>query len=277
MKYKLICLDIDGTLLDDEKRLLPDVRDQVGKAAAQGMKIVLGSARMPAGVELIEKELGLKCIKICDAGAYILDGEQCISSRHMPARIMKEIYEEYAEKNHLNMWIFRDRDWYITGTDRYTEREVRIIGYDPRIVDLKERAQQWEKEQTGPSKLLIAADPEKIREIRTGLQTKLSLGVWQEIDAACSAEEFLEIFPRGVDKGSALREVRRRLQIPQKETVAFGDSEVDLSMLEEAGFSVAMGNAPQHVKDRADYVTETNNEAGVARTLEKILSEQELI
>ena len=71
------------------------------------MKIVLGSARMPAGVESIAKELGLECIMICDAGAYILKGEECIASRHLSAASMREVYEEYAERYGLNMWIFR--------------------------------------------------------------------------------------------------------------------------------------------------------------------------
>ena len=277
MKYELICLDIDGTLLDDEKRLLPEVRKKVRQAAEKGMKIVLGSARMPAGVESIEEELGLECIMICDAGAYILKGEECIASRHLSAASMREVYEEYAEQYGLNMWIFRDRDWYITGMDDYIAREIKIIGYDPQTVDAKETAERWEREKTGPSKLLFAAEAEQIRKIQEEIRAKLSLGTWQDIDVACSSDIFLEIFPKGVDKGSALAEICRVLEIPVEKAVAFGDSEMDIPMIETAGLGIAMGNAAESLKEKADFITATNNEAGVAYVLDKILSEQELI
>lgn len=271
MKYELICLDIDGTLLDDEKRLLPEVKEKVRQAAEKGMKIVLGSARMPAGVESIAKELGLECIMICDAGAYILKGEECIASRHLSAASMREVYEEYAERYGLNMWIFRDRDWYITGMDDHIAREIQIIGYDPQTVDAKETADRWEKEQTGPSKLLFAAESEQIRQIQGEIRAKLSLGTWPDIDVACSLDIFLEIFPKGVDKGSALLEICRGLKIPAEKAIAFGDSEMDIPMIETAGLGVAMGNAAESLKKKADFVTITNNEAGVAYALDNLI------
>lgn len=275
MKYQLICLDIDGTLLDDRKRLLPEVKREVQQAAARGAKIVLGSARMPAGVESIEKELGVECVKICDAGAYILKGNECISNRHLPAAPMREIYEEFAAKNSLNMWIFQDRDWYITGMDDYIAREIKIIGYNPRTVDVNELSEQWEKQDTGPSKLLIAADSEKICEIYDGIRSKLNLGIWPEIDIARSADVFLEIFPKGVNKATALQRICEVLRIPIEKTVAFGDSEMDIPMIEAAGLGVAMGNAGENLKRKADFVTKSNEEAGVAYALEKLLNEED--
>lgn len=70
MKYKLICMDIDGTLLDDDKKLLPQVKQSLLDVAKKGVYIALASGRMPAGVDNIEKELGIQCIKICNAGTY---------------------------------------------------------------------------------------------------------------------------------------------------------------------------------------------------------------
>lgn len=65
MKYQLVCLDIDGTLVTDEKKLLPEVKESIRRAAKKGIRIALVSGRMPSGVERIEEELGVECIKIC--------------------------------------------------------------------------------------------------------------------------------------------------------------------------------------------------------------------
>lgn len=98
MKYKLIFTDIDGTLLDTEKKILPRVRESLKKAQAAGMEIVLASGRMPSGVQVVERELGIKCIKICNAGTYILDGETCIGAKYLTNDIMKDISTKITEK-----------------------------------------------------------------------------------------------------------------------------------------------------------------------------------
>ncbi len=271
MKYELICIDIDGTLLNSEKELLPEVRRAIRRASEAGMEVVLGSARMPAGVESVEKELEIGCMKICDAGAYILAGNKCISSRHFPADDMLEIYEEYAEKNRLNMWVFQDRDWYITGMDPYIAREIEIIGYNPKVIDVRMISQEWKICNSGPSKLLIAAEPELILQIQDDIRAKLSMGIWPQIDIARSADRFLEIFPRGVNKGSALRKICEIQGISLQKTAAFGDHEMDIPLIAAAGLGIAMGNAVDSLKKIADYVTLSNDEAGVAYALEQIL------
>ena len=184
---------------------------------------------------------------------------------------MEEIYERYARPDQLKMWIFRDRDWYVTGMDAYIAREIEIIGYHPETVDTKELARQWAEAGTGPSKLLLAADPEKIRRIQNDMQEQLEQGRWQEIAAARSADVFLEIFPRGVDKGTALQAVCDALAIPAEKAIAFGDHEMDIPMLKKAGLGIAMGNAVDSLKEAADVVTRTNDEAGVAWALNRIL------
>ena len=98
MKYKLICLDIDGTLLTDEKKLLFEVKKSIEKAVEKGIKIALVSGRMPAGVEMIEKNLGISCIKVCSAGTYIIMGEECISNKQILPKTMKSVFIEIAKR-----------------------------------------------------------------------------------------------------------------------------------------------------------------------------------
>ena len=268
-KYRLICADIDGTLLDDNKRLLPQVKQSLRNAAKKGIRIALASGRMPAGVDLIEKELGIPCIKICNAGTYVCLGEQCIAMETLLPDTMKNIYLHMAKKNHLPLWIFQEREWYVTDVDHYIEREIEIIHYRPEVVSVDQMADQWNREKKGPNKLLIAADPEIIRNIEQ------EMAAWNlpDIDMACSSDTFLEIFPKGVTKGTALSAVCGSLDIPLGDTVAFGDHELDIPLIETAGMGIAMGNAIRQLKEKADFVTKSNNEAGIAYALEYFLDE----
>lgn len=269
MKYKLICVDIDGTLLNDEKKMPVPVRDSLRRASGMGMKIALISGRMPVGVEAIEEELGFPCIKACNAGTYILLEDQCISSEHLMPGIMREIYRELAAKNNLPLWIFQERKWFVTGIDQYIEREIEIIRCQPEIVDPEYLADQFEQKKTGPSKLLLAADADTIRR----LQGEIEGRQMPDIDIACSADTFLEIFPKGVTKGKALSVICRKLGINPEDTIAFGDHELDIPMIEAAGVGIAMGNAIDELKERADIVTRSNNNAGIACILDRYLSD----
>ena len=130
-------------------------------------------------------------------------------------------------------------------------------------------ADQWNKKKTGPNKLLIAADPKMIQSIQK------EMAVWNlpDVDTACSADTFLEIFPKGITKGTALSAICDTLDIPLKDTIAFGDHELDIPLIETAGVGIAMGNAIDQLKEKADFVTRSNNEAGIAYALEYYLAE----
>lgn len=271
MNGKLICLDIDGTLLNDKKELLPQVRDAVREASRRGARIVLMSGRMPSGVELLEEALGVPCIKVCNAGTYIILGDRCISVRFIEPRTMVDIYREIAVKHGVPLWIFREKEWFVTDVDPYIGREIRFVRYRPTVVNAEELAGRFALAGTGPNKLLVAAVPEKIQEI----YREMKAWALPDIDIACSADIFLEIFPRGVTKGTALEKLCETLGIARENTVAIGDQELDLPMIEVAGIGIAMGNAIGELKQKADFVTLTNNEAGVACALRQLFEAQE--
>ena len=266
MRWKLICLDVDGTLLDDRKIILPEVKMALRKAAEGGVYVALASGRMPAALLPIERELGISCIKACNAGAYILRGDQCIGEQYLSTATMMEVYREIAVVMNTPLWIFRREDWFVTEVDEFVRREDETIWQRAKRAEIQELGKQW-KGENGPSKLLFAASPEKIQAISRYIKKRS----WPDISAARSADNFLEIFPRHADKGWALGMICRNLQIDLKDTVAFGDQELDLPMILAAGTGIAMGNAIPLLKEKADFVTKSNNEAGVAYALERYL------
>lgn len=270
MKYSLICTDIDGTLLDQNKVLLPQVKKCLKREADKGVRIALVSGRMPAGVELIEQELDIPCIKVCHAGSYILLGDQRISDKYLDADTLEKVYHRIAIEHKLALWVFQEETWYVTGMDKYIEKEIVDIQQTPVVVEAEHLIAQWKKSGKGPNKILIAADPEEIREIYREIESYN----WPEIDYACSADTFIELLPKGINKGEAVGEICNRLGIRKEEVVAFGDHELDIPLLEAAGIGIAMENAIPELKDKADYVTKTNNEGGVAYAIEHYLTKE---
>lgn len=268
MEYKLIATDIDGTLLNDEKEVPALVRDVLQKAHQKGIRIALLSGRMPLAVELVEQELGIPCTKACNAGTYIiLESGKLITEWIRPETVLG-VYHKISEKYQIPLWIYQKRSWMVTDVDDYVRRESSIIHHEPERISLEKQCRQWTAQKTGPNKLLLGAHPDVIRALPEDLEEFRSV----ELDFAQSSNTYLEIFPKGVTKGSALKIICRELEIRPEETIAFGDQELDLPLLEAAGFGVAMENAIPRLKEVADYVTTSNNKAGVAAALQYLLS-----
>lgn len=259
--YKLLCVDLDGTLLTDEKKIRDEDVEALRKAAAQGIQIALVTGRMLAATKQTVARLKIPCILACNAGTYILEGQQCIHAEYLSAEAMRGFYEDIRPFK-IPLWIFRNKQWFVTAKDRFVEEEERIIDYKAKLVRAEELAAKWEQEKTGPNKLLIGAQPELVQEVYDVLKKR------QDADMACSSPNYLEIFPRGMNKGKALQLICEKKGISTEETIAFGDQELDIPMLEAAGTAVAMGNAIEELKKTADFITKTNNEAGIAYALE---------
>lgn len=269
MKCRLLCVDLDGTLLTDDKKINKQDIEALRQAADRGIKTALITGRMPAATDPIVRQLRIPCITACNAGTYILEEGQCIHAEYLSVEAMKRIYEK-IEPFGIPLWIFRDKKWFVTAKDRFVEAEEELIQYTAELVSVEELALKWGKEGTGPSKLLIGAEPSLVQKMYELLRDQ------QDADMACSSPNYLEIFPKGINKGKALRLICEKKDIRREETIAFGDQELDLPMLEEAGIAVAMGNAIDELKDKADFVTKTNNEAGIAYALNYYRNNKEM-
>lgn len=264
---KLICIDIDGTLLNDVKEVLPEVKRAVKRQYEKGRKIALVSGRMPCAVRQVEEQLETDCIKICNAGTFIIVDGACVKEEVMSTQIMRQLYTSIDQKHHVPLWVYQGYNWYVTRTDSFVEKESGIIKYQPNVVNLYELAENWDKAGISPNKFLAAANEEKIDEIQTELKR------WKNraFDVARSSGNYLEIFPGNVNKGKAIVSLCDILNISTENVAAIGDHELDIPMIETAGIGIAMGNAIQILKEKADFVTMTNNEAGVAHALNDYL------
>ena len=155
---------------------------------------------------------------------YPCDGLIAVNNAAAKNPVLKSAYKSASGKK-----------TFVWSLDEFVEREIGIIRYQPEIVDVRSLTQQWEQEGTGANKLLVAANPEMIQEIHREMTERN----WSDVDFACSSSCFVEISPKGINKGRALATVCEKLGIDLSETIAFGDQELDIPMVEIVGLGIA--------------------------------------
>ena len=176
------------------------MKKAVRRQHERGRKIALVSGRMPWAVSQVEKQLETDCIKVCNAGTFIIVDGVCVKEEVMSTHVMRQLYTDIAKKHHVPLWVYQGYRWYVTQTDSFVEKETDIIEYQPDVVNLYDLAENWDKAGIKPNKFLIAAAKKKTGEIQRELEQ------WKNraFDVARSSGNYLEIFPKNVDKGKAL-------------------------------------------------------------------------
>lgn len=264
LDFKLVCLDIDGTLVNSRHEITPGVKAAIGAVNRRGIPVVLVSARIPRGMFFLLEELELEAPIICYGGALILDaGRRPLFSREIPVEAARTV-EELTCRAGMHLSVYRDGDWFVRERDAWADQEGAITRMSPEVADLPGLLDRWEAQGRGPHKLMAMGEPEAILEME-GLAAGGALAVYR------SKPTYLEITARGTSKTGAIRQLQEQLGVLQEEVLAVGDNFNDLEMIRYAGTGVAMGNAPAEVQAQADWVTATNDADGVARALEHFI------
>ena len=268
MKYKFLAIDLDGTLTNSKKEVTEYTCRILRRYIEAGGNIILASGRPTYGVMPIAERLELK-----KRGGYILSynggvvfdckTEKTFFCQNMPLDAKAKLYK-FAKENKLSILTYRD-NYIITETpvECYTREEAFITKMKIRKVN------NFIREVNYPVvKFLLTGEPDYVRKME-----KLLIEMHgDEYTIARSAPYFLEVQMRGIDKGKTLKRVVKLLGATLDETVVFGDSYNDLSMLRNAGLSVAMENGVEVVKKIADIITRTNEDNGVAVVVEEMLN-----
>ena len=251
MEIRLIAADMDGTLLDDEKGIPEENLRAFRACAAQGIEIVPATGRTMRGLPDELRNLPGVHYAILTNGAQVVDlaKNEIIDSCRIPVALAEKIMMMARTSPDEIMY-----DVYVGGIG-YTMPEFYNDVYkyvsSEGLAELVRRTRD-----TVPDN--IAYLKERVRE---------ELSKLPGILVSSSIPNNLEINAEGADKGGALLRLAARLGIARESTMGFGDGENDLSMIRMAGIGVAMENGHESVKEAADYITKTNNEAGVAKAL----------
>ena len=268
MKYKLLVLDVDGTLLNDEREISKRTLAALLKVQQMGVRIVLASGRPTYGLMPLAKTLELG-----NYGGFVLsyNGCQIIKAQNgeilFERRINPEMLpclEKKARKNGFAIFTYHD-DTLITDSpdNEYIKNEALLNNLKIIREDEFSTAIDF-----APCKCMLVSDKEKAL---IGLEQHWEKRLAGTQDAFRSEPYFLEVVPCGVNKANTLGALLEHLGVTREEVIAVGDGVCDVTMLQLAGMGVAMGHSQDSVKVCADYVTASNEEDGVALAVEKLI------
>ncbi len=266
MKYKLLVLDLDGTLTNSRKEITPRTLEVLERVQQLGVKLVLASGRPTYGITPLAKQLGMDHF-----GGYILafNGGKILEFKSMEVLFEQVLPLDLvpalscAAKD-AGAEIITYKDQYILTeqpANRYVEHELFLTKMLPQRVENFSEAVDFD-----PDKCLIVGEPDSLPPLAESLNQRFG----EQLSAYRSEPFFLEVVPKGIDKALSLTRLLEQIGCTAAEMVAAGDGFNDLSMIELAGLGIAMANAQDIVKEAADIITLSNDEDGVAAIAEKL-------
>lgn len=279
MSIKLICTDVDGTLLNKQR----EVDDYTIKAVAQldpKIRFVLASSRMPKALYHLQNTLNISQMPmICYNGALVLtsgtafDSKKIISSITISSEIVKAI-TELADQHKIHISLYQNNTWLASAIDFYAQREINNTRVKPDGLLSDFSAEELQNFiQNGAHKLMLMGEPKLLDLIEANVRENLQVAVWRskdiylEITPFTNKNEGLQVLLNSFPEGS---------KINLNEVMAFGDGYNDMEMLQNAGVGVAVENAVPELKQAAFAVTKPNIEHGVACYLEEYFHQQKI-
>ena len=262
MNYKLVAIDMDGTLLNDEKEIPQENREMIEKLADEGVSFILASGRPYQSLAPYTKELEVYLPLISANGSMVKCSltEKTYHKCNLPLNKAQEIVN-YGLKNDYGVSVYYDGE-ILTSSPEMAEGHLELEGIKPQVVkDLKL--------SKPPIKIIYYGLEEKIDQAYSFLGDEYK----NKLYITRSDEEYLEVMNLEVSKGQALEYMMEKMNVKAEEVIAIGNNFNDVAMFEVAGVAVAMGNSPQGVKDKADFITKSNQDNGVAHALRKIVIE----
>lgn len=265
--YKLIAVDMDGTLLREDKTVSERTKQAIQMAHAQGVKVVLASGRPIEGLNRYLEELGL-----CTEEDYVLSYNgsvvQNVGTKEVIAKSVlkgKDLMALYKLSKELGVNIHAfSKDGCITPKmNEYSQLEGRINGIPVHEVNYDTISAEEDIVK------IMLIDPVEVLEEAI---KKLPQTLYDEYTIVRSAPFFLEFLNKNSGKAVGVKALGEHLGIKREEIICIGDAGNDLDMIEYAGLGVAMGNAFEEVKKAADYITDSNEEDGVAKVIEKFVA-----
>jgi len=266
---KLIAIDMDGTLLNSKKELLDETKQYFKNFHNKNTEtlLVLCTGRPETGIRPYLKDLG-----------YLEENHYIISQNGAniyESQTGKRLMDAFVDSAAIQKWIELGKKHGISvmgaGVDYYysfDEDPTEWMEFDVKLVSGKlKRIPTKESLNTDFYKILLMGDEEQLNEFETFIPQE-----WRDEFYVVRSQKYLvEVLTKGVNKAFGLEKLAQKLNIEPSEIAAIGDAANDVEMLEYAGLAIAMGNASEEVKAIADIVTDTNENNGVIKAIDKLI------
>ena len=278
MGLRVIILDIDGTLVNSEKQMMPETKAALIKAQENGIKIILASGRPTQGLVDLGHELRMaefNGLFVSYNGSKIVDFKTMETVFNQPLSVDegKAVLEHMKQFDVMPM-IDKGDHMHVNdafGRIKYKGEDFDIVRHEGHgnkylLCEQHDLAEFLDYEV---NKILTAGEPDYLQ-----ANYKRMMEPFKEtLSCMFTADFYFEFTAKGIDKAHALNTVLKPMGYTEDEMIAFGDGMNDLSMLKYVGTGVAMGNAVCEVKENADHVTASNDEEGIAKALYKYMPE----
>jgi Cof subfamily protein (haloacid dehalogenase superfamily) len=268
--YKLIALDMDGTLLREDKTISKETHKAIQRAKTKGVKVVLTTGRPIDGVKRYLKELDLindDDYVISYNGALVQNTKtkEVIAQTVMSLDDIDYLYK-ISQELKVNIHALTDSSCITPKWSKYSQVEADINDIPLDFIDFNNI-----NKDTIIVKIMFIDEPEHLSHVIS----KLPPEIYEKYTVLKSTPYFLEFLDKRVNKGAGVGILAKKLGIKTEEIICVGDAGNDLHMIQFAGLGVAMGNAFPEVKEVADYVTLSNEDNGVAHVINKFVLKEE--
>jgi len=289
--YKLLALDIDGTLITSDHLVTPRTLKAIKKVKDLGIRVTIATGRHYHSVRRLARIIGVNAPMVCCDGAIITDKDSsCVTYHLLPHEIAVDVMRMTLDYEGFKVLLFV-KSGKIYGGRRYQGQYFKRFFRVPLKYTFKGYLNLLRDfafmpiKNMGSTQTVISALEEPVAKVfiysngRPGdlkdFINKITAKYGEEISITSSIPNCIDVLKGGVSKAKGLIELAETLGISHDEIITVGDNYNDIEMLKYAGLGVAMGNAPELVKSKADYVTDSNDDEGLAKFLEKLISHRD--
>ncbi len=267
--YRLLVVDLDGTLLDKNGSVSAEDREALAKARESEIRVSLSTGRVAQSCLRIIDRLSLDGFHIFSDGALVSDpirGEEVYVQSISPAVVRQMV--EFAHRNDIDLELYTARDYFAERETFSTQAHREFFGIEPTIVDF---TGLWERERIIKGALVSTTPEERAKVGSFHLQFDGSIHLSWARTPHYPGVDFVNILALEASKGKALEALASYLGVSMSRVIAVGDGKNDVSLLSTAGLAVAMGNALDEVKAVADYITLDVEQSGLAAAINEFL------
>lgn len=270
--YKLIFIDVDGTLLTSNHKISDGTLSVIRRISEiNQIPVILTTARPPQAVEKIHIQLNLNSPIVCFNGALIIQIKEpgnfrSLRSSSVNASLVSTINSAASEYK-VSVNFYKSGEWFCNNHDDWIQQEEKITGTRATILNTSLQIQKWIYDNDGPHKILLMGEPDEIDKIEPILKSHTG----HELNIYKSKPTYLEITNGIASKTSAIIFLLEQYGLTKNDILAIGDNYNDIEMLQFAGMGIAMGNAPAAVKAHAQYITSDNDSDGIKSALNKFI------
>ncbi|MFZ7120238.1 MAG: Cof-type HAD-IIB family hydrolase [Eubacteriaceae bacterium] len=262
--YKLLALDIDGTLVGKEEKMSDRVKETILKVKQMGVHVALLSGRNYLGMKPYIEQLGLDTIAASANGTVLVDvnTDEIVYQEIFDKEVAKKISLEAKKKGLL---VVNMSEYTIYTEDFcHAPKEVRnFMHFNFNIT--KDIIKCIEEKK--PNKISLAGESIELNKFRKEYLNQFK----EKFNIDFGMEYFLEIYSKKASKGKALKIITQNLGCKKEQVICIGDSENDIEMFKSSGCAIAMGSATDAVKKYAHYITENVDKDGAAYAIEKFI------